>query len=88
MTVRSAAGRASRYVVGVGVLAFVAFVAGSVHFERTACGAADFDGECDLAGFAGIAWAVATIVAALAVIALVEVTRAVLRRRARARAEL
>lgn len=59
----------------------VAFYAGTQFETSRSCSAPNFDGECDLAGLAGIIWAAAFIVAAVILMFVTELMLLRARRR-------
>lgn len=72
--------RVGRYLLVLALLGVVVGVAGGVVFDATQCSGADFDGECDLAGFAAIWYALIAVAVGAVLIGLVEILRAFRRR--------
>ncbi|QSR26654.1 hypothetical protein CFH99_13560 [Nocardioides aromaticivorans] len=79
----AAADRVPLYLFGLTLLVIVAFAAGVAQFEATECSGPE-DGECDMAAFGGIFWAVCAFPAGVVAIVVAEVVRAVRRRTGRA----
>ncbi|WP_435770626.1 hypothetical protein [Nocardioides sp. SYSU DS0651] len=67
--------RIAIYTTTIVVGMYVAFGAGSAHFEAENCSAPDFDGECDLAALEGVVWAGAVLVLGTATALVVELVR-------------
>lgn len=72
--------RVGRYLFALALLGTVVGVAGGVLFDATQCSGADFDGECELAGFAAIWYALIAVAAGTVLIGLAEIVRAFRRR--------
>ena len=72
----SAWARFTIYVSALVLAMFVAFFAGTSHFETTQCSGPGFGGECDLAGLEGLLWAGIALVLGVIAIAIAEVARA------------
>jgi len=68
--------RAWVYVLSLLVLPTIAFVVGTTGFESSNCGAANGDGECDLAALAGLSRAVVALGAGVLTVVVFEVVRA------------
>ena len=75
-------GRLGIYWLVLGALAIVTFKA-VVALGEAGCNSPDFDGECDMAAFAGIGWALIAVVVGVVAIVVAEAVLAVRRRRAR-----
>lgn len=77
--------RASIYLCLLTIAMFSAFVVGVSYYETTECSGPE-GGECDMAAFGGIFWAMCTFVLGVIVIVATEVVLAVKRRSRRAAA--
>lgn len=67
------------YLFGLTLLVIVAFVAGVAQFEATECSGPE-DGECDMAAFGGIFWAMCAFAIGVVLVVVAEVVRAARRR--------
>lgn len=72
--------RIGRYLVALALLGAAVGIAAAVLFEATQCSGDDFDGECDLAGLAGIWYGFIAVGLGAVLIVLVEIVRALRRR--------
>lgn len=69
------------YVLALVFVPVLAFFAGIAWFESAECSGRDFDGECDVAGLAGVIWAGCAMLLVLGAVGITELGLAQRRRR-------